>query len=143
MLEEWEIQGIDMKSIEEYYYHQSGMESLELSKQEAKDNPVKSSFASFGDKFIGNISTGIYETGCYVTGKTVDREAAWYFPVHRADVTRNTVGETISNTVGETISNTVGGKKGEYAAKGYQVLMTAGDIATMMAADAVVGGAAV
>ena len=42
-----------MKSIEEYYY-QSGMESLELSKQEAKDNPVKSSFASFGDKFIGN-----------------------------------------------------------------------------------------
>lgn len=130
-LEEWKAMGIDMDAVQAYYYYQQNVEELKQAEAYAEKDPVGATFLSFADKFIGNISSEIYEATHYISGEALNYNSTYYMPGKKADITRNKVANNLAEDIG--------GMGGEFARQSFWIGVATGDIVVELAVDAAVG----
>ena len=89
--------GVDLAWTEEYYQYAKGRAGLEDLKKETRDNWVSNSEDSVIYKAAGAVPGSVYSFVCYVAGKPIDADSAWYYPSQMTQTIRGTVEDGMGN----------------------------------------------
>lgn len=89
--------GVDLTWTEEYYQYAKGRAGLEDLKKETRDNWVSNSEDSVIYKAAGAVPGSVYSFVCYVAGKPIDADSAWYYPSQMTQTIRSTAEDGMGN----------------------------------------------